>query len=171
MLYNIFPQISMESIIFPKPRFFLKTDFLAGYIILHIYIYTHPIKRRISPLNLHHHLSWGFHPPTPLCGTQEKCTCTLSPTDSVPSAEDKYRAEVARRPELLMELVVGMGISPPNARRIHVFRNLSGASNLPRYIQMKGVFQRILQPVVRSGCAQKRFECYFHSDFWGDDPI
>lgn len=31
-----------------------------------------------------------------LCN-QEKCTCTLSPTDSVPSAEDKYRAEVARR--------------------------------------------------------------------------
>lgn len=28
---------------------------------------------------------------------QEKCTATMSPTDSVPSAEDKYRAEVARR--------------------------------------------------------------------------
>lgn len=114
----------MESIIFPNPQLFLKTDFPAGYIILHIYIYTHiPLKDEFFPPEFaKNHLSWGFQfPPTPFPAgkTQEKCTCTLSPTDSVPSAEDKYRAEVARHPGVVDANGGGFGKdgnqNPPNA--------------------------------------------------------
>ena len=171
----------MESIIFPNPQLFWKTDFPAGYIILHvyiyihIYIYTHPIKRRISPLNLHHHLSWGFHPPTPPGAVvsrrnapapwAQRTACQVRKTSIEP------RLQGGRSCWWNWWWLCGWESLPQMPEEFTFFRNLFGASNLPRYIQMKGVFQRILEPVVRSGCSQKRCHCYFHPDFWGDDPI
>ena len=59
----------MESIIFPNPQLFLKTDFPAGYIILHVYIYIHiyihiPLKDESPPwICITIYLGVSTHPP------------------------------------------------------------------------------------------------------------